>query len=204
MSEYRKSDQYKAYQKKYQAKYRLEHAKALSETAKRHYIRTFRPEEIDALNATKRKVGAKVNMKLILTRFAYTDMGVFGRITVDGVDLYTVERPWLGNAASISCIPNGTYKCKPRWYSGGGYDAVEVLDVPNRTHILMHIGNTMFDSAGCILINSKLGWVNGMWAGQGSKNAFSLFMEFYNKEFDLKIEQYKLLPALNRRSKFTI
>ncbi len=134
--------------------------------------------------------------KITLTRFAYTDMGTFGKIGVADVTLYTVERPWLGNAASISCIPEGTYKCKPRWYNGGGYDAVEVLDVPNRRHILFHIGNTMLDSAGCILVNSKLGWVHNMWAGQGSKNAFNLFMQHYNKEFTVEINQYHPAPPL--------
>lgn len=126
-----------------------------------------------------------------LERFAYTDMGTFGRISVDGQTLYTVERPWLDNKPNVSCIPTGTYQCKPRWYNGGGYPAVEVCDVPNRTHILFHVGNTMNDSAGCILVTSRLGCLGGLWAGLASKNAFKLFMEHYEKDFELEIVNYQ-------------
>lgn len=129
--------------------------------------------------------------KLKLTRFAYTDMGTFGKINVDGITLYTVERPWLNNKPSISCIPEGKYVCEPRFYNGGGYDALEVTNVPKRSHILFHIGNTMHDSAGCILVNSKLGTLKGVWAGLASKPAFELFMKHYDKRFELTIEQYK-------------
>ena len=140
--------------------------------------------------------------KLTLTRFAYTDIGTFGKITVDGQTLYTVERPWINNAPTISCIPEGSYACQPRWYIRRGYDAVEVTDVPNRTHILFHIGNTMNDSAGCILVNSSLGFVHNMWAGIGSKVAFNTFMQTYgNTNFTLKIKQYKPTKGTN---KFTV
>jgi len=128
--------------------------------------------------------------KLILTRFAYTDMGTFGKITVNGQTLYTVERPWLNNAPTISCIPKGTYDCKPRWYNRGDYPAVEVTNVTKRTHILFHIGNTMNDSAGCILVNFRLGYVDNMWAGVSSRIAFKTFMEHYDKDFTLLIKHY--------------
>lgn len=129
---------------------------------------------------------------LRLTRFAYTDMGVFGEITVDGQKLYTVERPWLGNAPSVSCIPLGKYVCRPRRYNRGGYDAVEVCDVPGRTHILWHKGNTMHDLAGCIAVTSRLGTLKGIWAGLDSATAFALFMEHYGRrEFALEIVQYQ-------------
>lgn len=128
---------------------------------------------------------------LELERFAYTDMGTFGRMTVAGVTLYTVERPWLDNKPSISCIPEGVYRCHPRWYNGGGYQAIEVADVPNRSHILFHIGNNMHDSAGCILVNSKLGSLEGIWSGLGSKPAFKHFMQHLNGQFAVHIKQYK-------------
>ena len=127
---------------------------------------------------------------LELERFAYTDMGTFGRITVGGVTLYTVERPWLDNKPSISCIPEGLYECHPRWYNGGGYQAIEVANVPNRSHILFHVGNNMHDSAGCILVNSKLGSYENIWSGLGSKAAFKHFMQHLNGRFAVNIKQY--------------
>lgn len=129
--------------------------------------------------------------ELCLTRFCWSDLGVFGQIMVDGQRLYTVERPWLDNRPSVSCIPIGKYQCRPRRYMRGGYDAVEVCDVPGRTHILWHKGNTMHDLAGCIAVTSRLGTLRGIWAGLDSAAAFALFMAHYNREFELEIRQYQ-------------
>jgi len=126
---------------------------------------------------------------LILTRFAYTDMGTFGSMLVDGQTIYTVERPWLNNARNVSCIPIGNYRCKPRFYNRGGYPAVEICDVPNRSHILFHRGNTMHDVAGCVALNYGLGCSGqeNLWCGTDSFTAFTLFMEHYEMDFDLEI-----------------
>lgn len=132
-------------------------------------------------------------MQIKLTRFAYTNMGTFGEMYLDGVRLVTVERPWINNEPNISCIPKGTYLVKPRYYNRGGYKAMEVCDVPQRTHILFHIGNTMHDSAGCILVTGREGVVNGMWAGIGSKNAFGYFMSIVgDTEHQLVIDRIEL------------
>ncbi len=45
-----------------------------------------------------------------------------------------LERPWLNNRAGVSCIPAGTYIVGPRRFLRGGYDAIEVREVPGRTH----------------------------------------------------------------------
>ena len=50
---------------------------------------------------------------LTLTRIAYSNMGVFGQLEVDGQALYSVERPWLDNKRIVSCIPEGAYLCRP-------------------------------------------------------------------------------------------
>jgi len=115
-------------------------------------------------------------MEVKIRRFAYTNMGVFGEMHLEGVRLVTVERPWLNNQPNISCIPTGNYYLSPGRYYRGGYDAMEVCDVPGRTHILCHKGNTMHDSAGCVLITSQEGFINGIWAGINSARAFKHFM----------------------------
>lgn len=60
-------------------------------------------------------------------------------------------------------IPAGTYKLRLRTY-GGFHDRykdrfsaihkgmIEVMDVPNFTHILIHCGNTAEDTSGCLLV----------------------------------------------------
>lgn len=128
---------------------------------------------------------------LILTRFAWTDMGVFGEMLVDGQRLFTVERPWLDNRPAVSCIPLGVYECAPRRFYRGGYDAIEVQGVPGRTYILFHRGNVASDVQGCIAVTSRLGALNGVWAGLNSRPAFELFMAHFNRRFTLAIRQYQ-------------
>ncbi len=62
----------------------------------------------------------------------------------------TLELPWLDNTKYVSCIPAGTYKCVKR-NTPKYKDHFHVLDVPNRSHILIHHGNYYTDILGCIL-----------------------------------------------------
>lgn len=126
---------------------------------------------------------------VVLERFCYSGQGVFGELYIPGAEvLATVERPWLGNKREVSCIPNGEYICRPRRYNRGGYDAYEVTNVKDRTHILFHRGNFVRNSKGCILINQEHGAHKGEWCGLNSKVAFNYFMEEMNGEpFELFI-----------------
>jgi len=128
-------------------------------------------------------------MIVTLERFSYSDMGVFGKITLpSGQELSTVEPPWLDNKKSISCIPEGVYKCAPRDYHRGGYKAIEILDVPRRKFILFHKGNTIHDTRGCICVGARVGALGHLWAVLRSNAAFSVLMrELGGKEFTLKI-----------------
>lgn len=129
---------------------------------------------------------------LSLIRFAYTPEGTFGRLPMpDGMTLFTVERPWLNNAPNVSCIPCGDYTCAPKRYNRGGYDAVQVLDVPGRSYILFHIGNDVRHSQGCILVNSDHAYSQHGMYGVNSRTAFKLFMEFYGgRTFSLHVSNY--------------
>lgn len=134
----------------------------------------------------------EIQPDLELIRHSYTPQGTFGALVLPEFDLVTVERPWIDNRRNISCIPEGVYVCRPRWYFRGGYEAVEILNVAHRSHILFHKGNTLHDVAGCIALATKLGVVNGLWAGVGSEEAFDLFMEIVGgREWCLRISQYR-------------
>jgi hypothetical protein len=124
-----------------------------------------------------------------LERFAYTPNGTFGSLILpSGNTLYTVERPWRNNEPRISCIPEGVYPCQPRKYYRGGYEAIEVVDVPDRSYILIHKGNTMDDLAGCIAPGVNLGYVNNLWAVTNSREAFAQVMdELGGKHFYLEV-----------------
>lgn len=81
---------------------------------------------------------------------------VLGTLTFfnDNVEIgrfYTLERPWLDNARSKSCIPTGTYEVELN-NTKAHPNTFRVLDVKDRSGILMHIGNYPKHSEGCILV----------------------------------------------------
>ena len=115
-------------------------------------------------------------MRVTLYRLAYTSMGVFGQLRVDGFECFTVERPWAKNMPSVSCIPTGKYALIPRKYNRGGYNAYEIMDVPGRTEIKIHKGNRAKDVQGCIAPGTELGAITDEWAVLHSGDAFEAFM----------------------------
>ena len=111
-----------------------------------------------------------------LDRYAYTEMGTFGKLHVAEAVLHTIERPWLGNRQNISCVPEGTYPLQRCRYNRGGYMAYELLDVPGRDLIKIHIANTIMGIKGCIAPGLGLGIVKNKWAVVNSGKAFRRFM----------------------------
>ena len=63
---------------------------------------------------------------------------------------YTLERPWKGNERYKSCIPPGQYRLSKYMRSSGKW-SYAVHDVPGRSSILIHVGNDVEDTSGCIL-----------------------------------------------------
>lgn len=66
----------------------------------------------------------------------------------------TLELPWLGNANRISCIPCGSYHVTPRESRKFG-DHFILNDVGGRQLILIHPGNLVSDTQGCIILGSR-------------------------------------------------
>jgi len=107
----------------------------------------------------------------------------------------TIEKPDRDNQAFISCIPTDTYTCRLGMYYGGDgvggskrdYAAYEIMDVPDRTHIKIHIANFVTDVVGCI----GLGMVRdeGIPMVKRSRIAYETFMDYMDgiKEFELVI-----------------
>ena len=89
-------------------------------------------------------------MNLQLRRFAYLPEGTLGELFVPyGHSLYTIERPWLDNKPFESCIPEGDYAVKP--FNGTRFkDVWQLMDVPDRSYILIHTANRPSDVQGCI------------------------------------------------------
>ena len=85
-----------------------------------------------------------------ITRFALFGDRTLGRLKIDDLELWTIERPWINNAPFKSCIPTGQYKIKRTNSPRFGPGTWQVQDVPDRTHILFHVANTSADVVGCI------------------------------------------------------
>lgn len=113
----------------------------------------------------------------VLSRWCDGPMGTFGTLRLDDWECFTCELPWLDNARGKSCIPTGIYPFKKSYYYGGGYDCWEICDVPGRDEIKLHIGNTIIDVEGCVVVGTALGFIKRKWAVTSSGIAFRAFME---------------------------
>lgn len=124
----------------------------------------------------------------ILERYAYLNDGTAGVLTVQGRTFATVERPWKNNQRSISCIPEGTYTV--RKYSSQRFpDTWEIQNVPDRTYILLHAGNSPTDVEGCIAVGMSEGDRNPLWV-HASKSAMEELRSLDLTTFDLIIRPY--------------
>lgn len=111
-----------------------------------------------------------------IIRLDKSEDGVFGVLTLDNQAVcLTLERSWLGNQQNISCVPPDIYLCK-RIDSPKFGDTFQFMNVPGRTNILFHIGNTPDDSLGCVLLGSEYGELESKRGILGSSKAFKKFM----------------------------
>lgn len=88
---------------------------------------------------------------LILNRLNSDLLGTYGVFLVNKKPVcHSYELPWHNNARNISCIPDGSYRVikatSPRFGR-----CFYIKDVPGRSGILIHPGNTRRDTEGCIL-----------------------------------------------------
>jgi hypothetical protein len=99
-------------------------------------------------------------MRLQRTQLGTRGTPTFGKLTShDGKFFcYTLERPSDGEHP---CIPAGKYHVIEDWHHSldldHRYRCPELVDVPGRTQIQLHIGNTIDDSEGCILVGERCG-----------------------------------------------
>jgi hypothetical protein len=105
-------------------------------------------------------------MDFTLDRIAQTDQQTLGLLAIErgGTKLYhrrfrTLELPWRDNENRISCIPEGTYPAAVRYSQRYGRH-IHVQDVPGRTLILLHAGNFISDTAGCVLAGVQFADIN--------------------------------------------
>lgn len=133
---------------------------------------------------------------LTLQRVEYGEQGTQGTLTLpDGWDCRTIELPWRANAVGESCVPEGVYRMKMRRSgvvertSGGQFlRGWEITGVPGRTYIMIHVGNTIRDLAGCVAVGGIRGEHRGLPAVLGSHKTFTQFMRRIDPRNDYDID----------------
>lgn len=130
---------------------------------------------------------------ITITRTKHERVQTLGRaeVYIDGelvFDCHTLELPWLDNQRNISCIPVGEYHCKKR-YSQRFENHFHILNVPNRSYILIHHGNYFRDTEGCILVGRTIADIDGDGYRDvtHSKQTMAKLNELLPDEFDVKI-----------------
>lgn len=139
---------------------------------------------------------------IILTRGHGFDMGTFGSLHMpDGFGCVTAERPWQGNKVRQSCIPPGVYTMRQRnsevvrRTTGGRYTkGWEIQDVPERSFIMFHPGNTIDDTEGCILPGESFSAWNNMWTVANSQATFDRLMKVLGGADEWTIEIRYFFP----------
>jgi len=106
----------------------------------------------------------------------------------DGIPFaLTLERPWLNNQRGVSCIYPGTYRAV-RHRSPKFGETFWLQDVPGRSEILFHKGNTDDDSRGCILVGEQFNPVRGEDGITASREGFAEFMRLLDGKNEFTIE----------------
>ena len=151
----------------------------------KNLIKNAREFTLKMLQKVKMAIRKNIEVKegsanLLLIRDTFTDKSVIGKLYCNAEFIaHTLELSWRDNKKSVSCIPDGEYKCRIRLArESGSRDYVHLLveNVKNRKYILFHRGNYPSDSRGCILTGTHRAQSSDKILG--SKIAHSYLMDY--------------------------
>ena len=127
-------------------------------------------------------------MKTInISRELFLKDRILGTLTIGDSIFVTGERIWIDNRRNISCIPVGSYHARKRYSKKYG-NHIELLDVPDRSLILIHAMNfPPTQSQGCIGIGTELRDINndGILDVYNSKYALKELMKIIGDDNDI-------------------
>ena len=127
--------------------------------------------------------------KASLFRLEKGSQGIMGAFVLNGEFLGdTLEHPLL-------CIPTGEYICKFMYSPTFDRNLYELIDVPERTEVKFHVGNTMDDTKGCILLGKYIGYCNNKRAVLASGDTIDTFHALMNCE-DLQLSIYNFIGLM--------
>jgi len=133
-------------------------------------------------------------MKAILTRIGHGETQTLGELDIFSDDdnlIYTCKTLELEediNAVRDDCIPKGTYKVVRR-FSEKYKNHFHILDVPNRSYILIHSANYSRQLLGCIAVGHAHIDIDGdgLKDVTSSKATMQRLNEILPNEFELLI-----------------
>ena len=110
---------------------------------------------------------------LRLVRIERTLEHTIGRLTLPDGSIYSMmENPWKRNAKNVSCLSVGNYrffmKRSPKYGLRYHLDDAEIAP---RSHCLMHAGNWVKNTLGCLMPGLRDGWLDGVRAVLNSGDA---------------------------------
>lgn len=109
-----------------------------------------------------------------VTEYRGATMGVL--CINDKPEMLTLEEAWRDNRKNESCIPTGNYQLVRHRSPRFGM-TFQVANVPDRSAILIHPGNTIKDTDGCLLVGFTIGQLEQEPAILQSTKAFDRFMQ---------------------------
>lgn len=120
-------------------------------------------------------------MNVTLYRYKKTAQVTLGVLLFPGESaIFTLERPWLENKSNVSCIPAGKYVAKFLSQSASGKykNVFHITPVEGRSGILIHNGNLVTHTKGCILVGTSHGILLNQPAVLGSRTAMRKMQKF--------------------------
>ena len=126
-----------------------------------------------------------------LIRLEESKFGTFGVLKLNkDIFCLTIEPPDNENISNISSIPAQQYICEQIISPKYG-ETFQVIDVPERTHVLFHAGNIVEHTKGCIILGETVGKLRGKRALLNSGATFRRFMILLKEEnkFHLTIRE---------------
>lgn len=140
-------------------------------------------------------------MKLVLNLIKERGDSTLSELTIEGNDsffAFVIEDQFLPvKKMHETRIPEGSYKIIPRRF-GRHYEkykkqfnhnfAIELEDVPGFTDILIHIGNTIDHTSGCLLVNHSANFdsLNNRFSGARSTSCYQELYDLIQEEFNAK------------------
>ena len=128
-------------------------------------------------------------MEVKIVRLKETEKETLGVLYIDGDFICNIlELSWKDNQHNISCIPTGTYRVVKR-YNQKHKHHFHILNVPNRSWILIHTANYYSQIRGCQIPGTKLLDINndGELDVVNSTIALGVLNDLLPDDFDIKI-----------------